>query len=241
MASDGSGNIYIANYGGAAGSGDLEVIAAGTTAATQIATAVAAGSSSTMAIDGYNDIWLSNGAAATTQFICSSNPCQATATTAGGQTAPQSIAVDHSNNVWIGNNGPSSGFLSELDATTTSTINAAPGSPFSGGGLQNPTYSIFGGLNNQWITNYANGGGTVSEFTSAGASMSPSGGFAHTYSGATGIAIDASGNVWVGNANATAPNGFITEIVGASGPSLTPYSANLPTMPNGTNTIGNRP
>lgn len=241
MASDGSGNIYVANYGGAAGSGDLEVIAVGATSANQIATSVTVGSTSTMAIDSYNGIWLSNGAASTTQFICSSNPCQATATTAGGQTAPQSIAVDHSNNIWIGNKGTSSGFLSELDATTTSTINAAAGGPFTGGGLLNPAYSIFGGLNNQWITNYATGGGTVSEITSAGTAMSPSGGFAHTYSGATGIAIDASGNVWVGNANATAPNGFITEIVGVSGPSLTPYSANLPTMPNGTNTIGNLP
>jgi len=241
MASDGSGNIYVANYGGAAGAGDLEVIAGGATSSTQISTGVTVGSASTLALDSYNDIWLSNGAAATTQFICSANPCTATATTAGGQTAPQSIAVDHSNNIWIGNKGNSSGSISELAATTTSTINAAPGSPFTGGGLLNPTAAIFGGLNNQWITNYATNGGSVTQLNAAGAAVSPSIGYAHTYSGATGIAIDASGNVWVGNASAAAPSGFITEIVGASGPVRTPYSANLPTTPNGTNTIGNLP
>jgi hypothetical protein len=245
MASDGAGNIYVANYGGAAGSGDLEVIPAGSangTAATQIATGVSVGTYSSMAIDSYNDIWLSNNAStATTQFICTAKPCTATVTTAGGQTGSQSVAVDHANNIWIGNYSTTAGSVSEVAATTTSTITGASGSPFSGGGLLNPARSVFGGQGNQWLTNYASGGGTVTELTPAGAPVSPSAGFVHNFSGAEGIAIDGAGNVWVGNYSAAAPSAFITEIVGAAGPVITPYSANLPATAGGANTIGNRP
>jgi hypothetical protein len=245
IASDGAGNIYVANYGGAAGSGDLEIIPAGSangTTATQIATGVSVGTYSSMAIDSYNDVWLSNNpSTATTQFICSAKPCTATTTTAGGQTGSQSIAVDHANNIWIGNYSTTAGSISEIAATNTSSIVGSSGSPFTGGGLLNPTRAIFGGQGNQWLTNYASGAGTVTELTPAGVPVSPSNGFAHTFSGAEGIAIDASGNVWVGNYSTAAPNSFITEIVGASGPTITPYSANLPTTAGGGNTIGNRP
>ena len=97
--------------------------------------------------------------------------------------------------------------------------------------------------------------GTVTELTSAGTPVSPNattspafvGGFLHTYDGASGIAIDGSGNVWVGNSYAAASstaNGYITEIVGAADPVITPYASNLPATAGGsvtTNTIGTRP
>lgn len=242
MASDGAGNIYVADYGGSATTGDLELIPSGTasnTAATQIATGVSVGTYSSMAVDSYNDVWLSNNAStATTQFICTVKPCTATTTTAGGQTGSQSIAVDHSNNIWIGNYEAG---MSEIAATNTTTINGASGSPFSGGGLTNPTRATFAGLGNQWITNYSSTGGTVTEMTPTGTAISPSTGFTHTFLGAEGIAIDGSGNVWVGNYKANAPSAYITEIVGAAGPVITPYSANLPVTPGQANTIGTRP
>jgi hypothetical protein len=242
LASDGAGNIYVANYGGAAGSGDLEIIPAGnnntTGTATQIATGVSVGTYSSMALDSYDDIWLSNNpSTGTTQFICSAKPCTATATTAGGQTGSQSVTVDHSNNVWIGNYSTTAGNVSEIAATTTSTITGASGSPFSGGGLLNPTRAIFGGGGSQWITNYASGAGTITELSPSGAPISPSKGFAHTFAGAEGVALDASGNVWVGNYSSS----IITEIIGAAGPSITPYAANLPATAGGANTIGNLP
>jgi hypothetical protein len=245
LAIDGSGDVYVADYGGSSGNGDLEVIASGSaagTTATQIATGVSVGSNSSLAIDSYNDFWLTNNAStATTQFICSQNPCQATSTIVGGQTAPRSVAIDHSNNIWLGNASSTAGTVSEITATTTTSMTAATGSPFSVGGLLNPFRAMFGGLNNQWITSYASGAGTVTELNGTGGTLSPSIGYAHTYSGAQGLAIDASGNVWVGNYSAAAPSGFITEIVGASGPSITPFSANLPVMAGGANTVGMRP
>jgi hypothetical protein len=245
LASDGAGNIYVADQGvgTSGGAGDLEIIPAGSianTTATQIGANVSAGPNSMLVIDSYNDLWLSNfGNTATTQFICSQRPCVETLTTAGGASAPKSIVVDHSNNIWIGNSG-SPGSMSELAATNSTTIIGASGSPLSGGGLSNPTYAIFGGLGSQWITNSNGSNGSVTELSAAGAPISPSVGFQHTYNGPIGIGIDASGNVWLGNASA-APSGFITEIIGAAGPTITPYAANLPVSGGGANTIGNEP
>jgi len=243
LASDGAGNVYIATHGTTSGAGDLEIIQNGSasgTSAIQIGTNVSAGINSVLALDSYDDLWLSNaGSTATTQFICSQKPCTQTVTTAGGQTGSRSVAVDHANNIWIGNTG-NPGSISEIAATNSSTISGTANSPFSGGGLINPTYSIFGGLGNQWITNSNGSNGSVTELTAMGTAVSPSAGFLHTYNGPVGIGIDASGNVWLGNSTA-APTGFITEIVGAAGPTITPYSANLPATANGVNTIGNRP
>lgn len=247
LASDGAGDIYIATLGSVStgGAGDLEVIASGSTngtTASQIATAVSAGPNSVLAIDSYNDLWLSNYAStASTQFICSQNPCTATATTAGGQTGSKSIAVDHSNNIWIGNASTSAGSVSEIAATNTSTITGVAHSPFSGGGLLNPVSAAFDGRGNQWLASSATNGGTVTELSSLGAATSPSVGFDHTFNGASSIAVDGSGNVWVGNSGAAAPSAFITEIVGAAGPAITPLAANLPAMSGGSNTIGTRP
>jgi hypothetical protein len=248
LASDGAGNIYVANAG-IAGSGDLEVIAHGNNAstgtATQISTGVSVGANSSLAIDSYNDLWLSNAAGtATTQFICSARPCTATSTAVGGQSGAQSVVIDHSNNIWIGNSsGSEAGSVSEIAATTTATFTAATGSPFSGGGLSDPMRSVFGGGGNQWITNYASGAGSITELSPLGVPVSPSVGFTHTFSGPGAIAIDASGNVWIGNSGTStaAPNGFFTEIIGAAGPTITPYSANLPATAGGANTIGNKP
>jgi hypothetical protein len=248
MAIDGASNVYVATYGGTAGSGDLEVIPAGsatnTTAILQ-ASSVSAGTYSSLAIDANFDLWLSNNAnTATVQFICTATPCTATSTTVA--TAPQSIAIDHAGNVWIGNYSSTAGSVAEIAATSTAVINAAAGSPFSGGGLASPFRSLIDGLGNVWVTNYKSAAGTVSELSSAGAAISPGVGFAHTYAGAYGLAIDASGNVWIGNGSSGAAasstaQGFITEIVGQAAPVVTPLAASLPGAAGGTSRLGIRP
>jgi sugar lactone lactonase YvrE len=252
LASDGSGNIYVANFGGSDGNGDLELISAGAangTLGNQIATGVSVGANSAMAIDSYNHIWLSNySSSATTQFICSATPCGMTVTTADGSIGPESISIDHGNNIWIGNHATSSmtGSVSELAATTTTTIVAASASPFTGAGVTNPISSAFDGLGNLWIANYAANGGTVSELSASGAPVSTSAAFNHNFNGAQTLVIDRSGNVWVGNSMAAASattntQGYFTEIIGAAAPIMTPYSSNLPTVAGNANTIGQRP
>jgi sugar lactone lactonase YvrE len=252
LASDGSGNIYVANFGGSDGNGDLELISAGApngTLGNQIATGVSVGANSAMAIDSFNHIWLSNYSnSATTQFICSATPCGMTQTNADGSIGPESISIDHGNNIWIGNHATSAttGSVSELAATTTTTIVAASASPFTGAGVTNPISSAFDGLGNLWIANYAANGGSVSELSPSGAPVSTSAAFNHTFSGAQTLVIDRSGNVWVGNSMAPASattntQGYFTEIIGAAAPIMTPFSANLPTVAGNANTIGQRP
>jgi hypothetical protein len=266
LLSDKSGNIYVANYSGTNNSGDIEVIPAGSasgTTATPIASGVSVYTYSSMAMDGNYTLWLSNDAStATVQYLCTISgttsvlsACTGTATTAGGQAGSQSIAVNNANDIFVGNYSTTAGggSLSEIAPTTTTTITGVSGSPFTGGGAQNPTRSIVDGLGNVWFTNYVSGAGSVSEFTSAGAPISPSyvsatsvGGFAHTYAGAEGIAIDGSGNVWIGNSSSGAAasatnNGFLTEIVGQAGPVVTPLAAGLPATPGGTSRLGIRP
>jgi hypothetical protein len=172
-------------------------------------------------------------------------------TTAGGITSPEPLAVDGSNNVWTANYGK--GTLSELAATNTTTIAGATGSPFTTPatttspaytGLTKPQYMAIDGGGNVWITNAVAALGSVYEFSNAGATLSPAPGFVHSTGESYGIAIDGSGNVWLGNYTGTASAttaGFLTEVVGAALPVVTPLAAGLPTTPGGTSRIGVRP
>ena len=80
----------------------------------------------------------------------------------------------------------------------------------------------------------------VMEISSTGTVISPAGGFQNSdFSAPQGIAIDASGNVWVANSggqsNATA--GSITQLVGVAAPIKTPAVAQL----TGLNLVGVKP
>jgi hypothetical protein len=243
IASDGAGNILVASAGVSAGTGDIEAIAAnaasGAASVTQ-ASNVSVGSNSALAIDENFNLWLSNASnTAVTQFLCSSTPCVATLTAL--PKSPDSIAVDHAGNIWVGN---ISGSLTELAATSTTSITESANSPFSGGGLTGPYTGLIDGLGNVWETDFSTGSGAVSELTYSGAPVSPSTGFTHTFNGATGLAIDGSGNVWIGNSTAAASStvaGYVTEIVGQAAPLTTPLSAALPGIAGGPNTLGTRP
>ena len=254
LASDGAGNVFIATGSSStAFAMDLEYLPAGSksgTTSTVLASGMpyTAGTFSTLAIDSNDTLWLSNNAStATLQYLCTftgTPACTGTSTTAGGQTGSQSIAIDHGNNIWVGNYSASAGSASVIAATKTTTITGVAGSPYMGGGQLNATRSIFDGGGNYWVTNYLKNAGTVSELTGAGLPVSPSTGFTHTFNSAEGIAIDPSGNVWVGNAAAAATatvNGYLTEILGQAVPVITPAAANLPLTAGGANTIGTRP
>jgi hypothetical protein len=250
LASDGSGNIFVGTSAPALP--NLVLIPANSssgTTPTTLSSSASVGANSTLAIDAHENLWVSNaGNTATVQFLCTPagslpTACTGTSTTAGGQTSPAAVSVDRNNNIWVGNLNNAS--VSEIAASTTSMITGVSGSPFSGGGITNPISSTIDGLGNYWATNNGNPGG-VGELSAAGTALAPSAGFAHTYAGSYGIAVDGSGNVWIGNANATASpsaNGFVTEIVGAAGPLLTPLSAELPSSLLGTRPsyVGTRP
>jgi sugar lactone lactonase YvrE len=243
IASDGAGNIFVASAGVSAGTGDIEAIAAGAASGAATVTQasnVSVGANSALAVDENFNLWLSNSSnTAITQFLCVSTPC--TATVSSLPPNPDSIAVDHAGNIWVGN---ISGSLTELAATSNTTITQSANSPFTGGGLTGPFTGLIDGLGNVWESDFITGSGTVSELTGSGKAISPSSGFTHTFNGATGLAIDGAGNVWIGNSTATASGttaGYITEIVGEAAPVVTPLAAGLPAVAGGQNTLGTRP
>jgi DNA-binding beta-propeller fold protein YncE len=79
------------------------------------------------------------------------------------------------------------------------------GTPFTGGGLNNPWGVAADGNDNVWVANF--GGQRLSEFCGTahkgcrtGSALSPAGGFA--FDGLvrnTGVQVDPSGNVWLAN------------------------------------------
>jgi hypothetical protein len=184
----------------------------------------------TPAIDASGDIWASNDGDSTTTEL---NPgVSITEITGGGQVGGGPIAIDANGNAWIPSPYISPGVLSEYDPTTSSWPSGSSG--FTGGGLSQPQSIAIDGASNVWAANAAPGSDSISELSDAGvaisgtngytASPNPMSGNTGTYlSGPNAVAVDGSGNVWVLNGG----NNYITEVVGAAAPVVTPLAANL--------------
>jgi hypothetical protein len=102
----------------------------------------------------------------------------------------------------------------------------------SSASLTAPSYVAVDGAGNVWVSNKSSSPGSVSEFSSGGAILSPTTGtssvvgFSHVgIVQAQGVTLDPSGNVWV--ANQTATTGGVFEIVGAAAPTVTPIALAL--------------
>ena len=129
---------------------------------------------------------------------------------------PSGVAIDAAGNVWTANfYGDSVGLVSGGKVLS--------GSGFMGGGLNHPQGIAADGAGNVWVANYRAPGLTElagAAATTPGAVLSPGAGWG-VDSGMTesfGLAIDASGNVWVSN---LATN-TLTEFVGVAVPVKTP-------------------
>ena len=161
-------------------------------------------------------------------FLSPSSGCASNATpcgyTAGTLNNPQGIAIDPLGNAWVtnffGNN------VSEIDPSG----NNVGSSPYSGGGLSAPFGIAVDSSGNVWVANYqfSPAANSITELSPSGAALSPSTGFTQCVTQSctndlkqpTGIAIDASGNVWVTNLG-----NLVAEFVGAAAPVLVPTVA----------------
>lgn len=201
----------------------------------------------------------SAGCAAVYQFLYNGGAYESTPsftvtssnTTNSGITEPEvAITVNEKNQVYGGNYSQSTAF----GITGTSTVSATSGSPYTTTNLTKPEYLVVDGAGIVWATDAAGGAGGVFEYGDDALTLSPSCGIGcgfgtnvdFTGSGflfdeSYQLAVDPSGNVWVGNAGAGAPSAYISEIVGAAYPVVTPIAAGLPTTPGGTNRLGTEP
>jgi hypothetical protein len=142
--------------------------------------------------------------------------------------------------------GPTNSFLSVSSVTQGSgtgatqvadSLSTSPAATAGGaGGLNDASYLAIDGNNSLWVANLGgvtNGTTTtygVSQFANNGSStpataLSPgTTGYVHNMSAPNDIAIDSAGNVWVVNSGAV---NYVTEIVGAATPTVTPIVYNI--------------
>jgi hypothetical protein len=109
-----------------------------------------------------------------------------------GLVAPRGISIDRSGNVWIANTGANN--VVELSYAGA----ALSGEGYVGGGLSAPVAIANDSGGNAWVANFS--GNSIAEFSSSGVPTSASpitGSSALSYP--TGIGVDASGNIAVGN------------------------------------------
>lgn len=128
------------------------------------------------------------------------------------------VAADQKGNIWIANYYGNS--ISEVDTCGTLKLDAA-----MGGGVLRPQGIAVDGAGTVWIANYQ--GNSLSELggassTAPGTFLSPTNGFGSDASllDPYGLAIDASGNLWLSNSG----KNTLTEFIGVAAPVKTPLA-----------------
>lgn len=172
-----------------------------------------------IAIDANDNVWVTDfysGQGPTTKLDNNGNPLSpATGYPAGTSIGGTAVAIDAGGHVWF----PGNATLIELSGSGDSI---SPGSGYTGGGLGATSVAVDGG-GNIWTGNIAPGTGvlgSVSELDNSGFPLSPNTGYtAAGLNNTAALAIDASGNVWVTDTDAS---GSVVELIGAAVPVRTP-------------------
>ena len=128
------------------------------------------------------------------------------------------VAADQKGNIWIANYYGNS--ISEVNTCGTLELDAA-----TGGGILRPQGIAVDGAGTVWVANYQ--GNSLSELggassTAPGTFLSPSSGFGTDASllDPYGLAVDASGNLWLSNSG----KNTLTEFIGVAAPVKTPLA-----------------
>jgi hypothetical protein len=185
-----------------------------------------------VAVDSGRNAWFADEEADGGTVSCVSPSGSPITTISSGGYETAGIAVDAvgtgPGHVWAANYSSSS--ISELTITGTCAATVVS-TGYTGGGLDHPNGIAVDGAGNVWAANYF--GNSVTELqgaggTNPGQAISPSAGFASDADlrEPYGLALDASGNLWLSNFGLST----VTEIVGATTPVATPLTgpASLP-------------
>ncbi len=149
-------------------------------------------------------VWIADGSGGTSELA--GNGFGITSSAYPG--AAGTVAIDAGGNVWTTPQG--AGGDPQLEETNQ--LGAIKQSISSGGGLFSPQAIAVDGNGQVWISNANN---LVSEFSNAGAPLSPSNGFtADNMATPSGIAIDLGGSVWV----ASRGSSNLIRLLGAAAP-----------------------
>jgi streptogramin lyase len=176
-----------------------------------------------IAVDANHNGWIAD-QSGTTIVRLSQDGTQAVSATCCS--APSGIALDQSGNAWVTNFYGNS--VSEVSSSAS-----VLSSGYTGGGLDRPQGIAIDGAGNVWVANFLGNGvtqlaGAETQAVSSGSLLCPPAGWAHDapFSDMYGVAVDASGNVWVSNFGTNT----ITQLVGLAAPVKTP-TVGLPQAP----------
>jgi streptogramin lyase len=214
VAADTTGNVWFADYGDSKvtvldGSTGSAVSSSGGWGGSTLAFPVA------LAVDASHNAWVANQAGITKVSADGSEVTNYDCHCDG----PSGVAVDQGGNVWIANYYGNS--ISEVNSCGTLELGA-----LAGGGVDHPQGIAVDGGGTVWVTNFLSNsiselsGAMSSTISTPGTFLSPSTGFGTDASilQPYGLAIDASGNIWVSNFG----NSTLTEFVGVAAPVKTP-------------------
>lgn len=215
LAIDGNNNIWITNSGG----NTVSVTNAGSPGGRVPLSGGGISNPYAVAIDSGHNGWITDrSASAVSEFDQNDNAVSgAGGYTGSGLNFPIGIAMDSGGNAWIVNSG----------ASTLSKFNAA-GGPVGGftiGGSGIASAVAVDGSGRVYALKRTP---LLALFNSGGQEITSATGFVGgNMNGPDALAIDASGNVWVGNQSPSTVNGAlqtVTEFVGLATPSITPLS-----------------
>jgi len=228
VAADSAGNIWSANYGNSTASllssSGTAISASGGWGAGQLSGPVA------VAVDANRYAWFANQSADNASVSSISPDGSKVTTVLSGGSEPSGLAIDALRStgssaighLWTANYASSTISTLQLNGSGSAV---ALSTGYSGGGLNHPNGIAVDGAGNVWAANFE--GNSLTELQGAGSAdlglaLSPSGGFGQdAHLGRPyGVAIDASGNLWVSNFGLST----ITEFVGAATPVQTPLT-----------------
>jgi streptogramin lyase len=215
VAADTNGNMWIADYGDSKvsllSSAGSAISSSSGWGGTSLAFPVA------VAVDADHNAWVANQGGMLPVTKISADGTEVTNYDCDCDGA-SGLATDQSGNVWIANYYGNS--ISEVNTCGKLEVDAA-----MGGGLVRPQGIAVDGAGTVWVANYQ--GNSLSELGSsssatAGMLLSPSTGFGADASllGPYGVAIDASGNLWVTNSG----KNTLTQFIGVATPVKTPLA-----------------
>jgi len=215
VATDTNGHVWIADYGNS-----YVTVLDETGAAVSPAPGFGSGfvdAPVSIAVDANHNAWIGNTGKADILTRISPDGSQVINLTCCDNAA--GIAIDRNGDVWTANFVDSSVSLITNASAATPTVKGN----FTSSELDSPNGIAIDGAGNVWITNYY--GDSLAEL--AGSNAASPGTFLSPVTGlgsdasldkSYGVAVDASGNLWVSNSG----NDSVTEFIGAAGPVKTP-------------------
>ncbi len=166
-----------------------------------------------IALGSAGDAWVANQGGTTITHVSADGQTFTNSNCCNGASG---LAIDAGGTVWVAN------YYGNSVSRVSSTGSVLPGN-FTDGGIDQPQAIAIDGSGTAWVANYR--GNTLSELASStaatpGQALSPATGWLvdAALSEPSGVAIDASGNLWISNFGSD----ILTEVVGLATPVKTP-------------------